>query len=72
MELGLLLEEPTEKSESSLYLGMINTSEPIWKMPAFLTPLIRREQEVADICARLSRPGVCMLRLLVLSEISLE
>ena len=35
-ELGLLLEEPTEKRKSSPYLEMIKKSEPIWKMPAFL------------------------------------
>ena len=63
-ELGLLLEAPTEKSESSPYLEILTQSDPIWKMPAFLTPLIGREQEVADICARLSRPGVRLLTLL--------
>ncbi|SRR5216683_724685 len=38
-------------------------SKPVWKMPAFLTPFVGRQQEVATICALLSRPEVRMLTL---------
>src|SRR6266571_101741 len=38
-------------------------SRPVWKMPALLTPFIGRQQEVAAICALLSRPEVRMLTL---------
>jgi len=38
-------------------------SKPVWKTPAFLTPFVGRQQEVAAICALLSRPEVRMLTL---------
>ena len=38
-------------------------SKPVWKMPALLTPFIGRQQEVAAICALLSRPEVHLLTL---------
>jgi predicted ATPase/DNA-binding CsgD family transcriptional regulator len=38
-------------------------SRPVWKTPAFLTPFVGRQQEVAAICALLSRPEVRMLTL---------
>jgi len=38
-------------------------SKPVWKSPAFLTPFVGRQQEVAAICALLSRPEVRMLTL---------
>jgi hypothetical protein len=38
-------------------------SKPVWKTPAFLTPFIGRQQEMAAICALLSRPEVRMLTL---------
>ena len=38
-------------------------SKPVWKMPAFLTPFVGRQQEVAAICALLSRPEAHLLTL---------
>jgi predicted ATPase len=38
--------------------------EPLWKVPAILTPLVGREQDVAAICTLLSRPEVRLLTLL--------
>src|SRR5437016_1595382 len=38
-------------------------SKPVWKTPTFLTPFVGRQQEVAAICALLSRPEVRMLTL---------
>jgi predicted ATPase/DNA-binding CsgD family transcriptional regulator len=38
-------------------------SKPVWKMPVFLTPFVGRQQEVAAICALLSRPEVHLLTL---------
>jgi predicted ATPase/DNA-binding CsgD family transcriptional regulator len=38
-------------------------SKLVWKTPAFLTPFVGRQQEVAAICALLSRPEVRMLTL---------
>ncbi len=40
------------------------TSKIPWKVPVFLTPLIGREQDVADICALLQRSEVRLLNLL--------
>ncbi len=41
-----------------------NTSEPLWKVPTFLTPLVGREQDTLDTCALLLRPEVRLLTLL--------
>src|SRR5437867_3329606 len=38
-------------------------SKPVWKMPAFLTPFVGRQQEVAAICALLSGPEAHLLTL---------
>ena len=44
--------------------GERTTPEPFWKIPASLTSLIGREEDVAAVCAMLSRPEVRLLTLL--------
>lgn len=44
--------------------GNLSRPEFLWKLPATFTPLIGREQEVADICALLQRSDVRLLTLL--------
>ena len=41
----------------------LSKPEPMWRMPAFLTPFIGREQEVASICAMLQQAEVHLLTL---------
>lgn len=38
--------------------------EPLWKVPTFLTSLVGREREIAEVCKRLMEPGVRLLTLL--------
>jgi len=56
------LSSPTPSTVSEAFRSSPK-SRPVWKMPALLTPFIGRQQEVAAICALLSRPEVRMLTL---------
>jgi predicted ATPase/DNA-binding CsgD family transcriptional regulator/tRNA A-37 threonylcarbamoyl transferase component Bud32 len=58
----------TALTGESIDLAPTKEAEPVhtrpwWKVPAFLTPFIGRQQEVAAICAILSRPEVHLLTL---------
>jgi predicted ATPase/serine/threonine protein kinase/DNA-binding CsgD family transcriptional regulator len=62
-------EEPSPPLQVATFPPGLTSSQgkqiqPIWKMPTFLTPLIGREQEVADVCTQLARPEVRLLTLL--------
>src|SRR5256714_1386544 len=56
------LSSPTPSTVSEAFRSSPK-SRPVWKMPTLLTPFIGRQQEVAAICALLSRPEVRMLTL---------
>ena len=52
---------PSTRSEA---LCSTPKAEPMWKVPTSFRPLLGREQDVAAICALLSRPEVCLMTLL--------
>ena len=55
---------PPGEREQQDTSGDRKASEPPWKVPAILTPLVGREQDVASICTLLARPEVRLLTLL--------
>ncbi len=63
MEQGGLLPSSSPLSSGSNTSSGTLQLEPMWKVPVAFTPLIGREQEVADICTLLSRPEVRLVTL---------
>jgi serine/threonine protein kinase len=55
---------PPGEREQQDTSGDRKASEPLWKVPATLTPLVGRAQDVAAICTLLSRPAMRLLTLL--------
>ncbi len=54
---------PSSKREQQDTSADRSAAEPLWKVPAMLTTLVGREQDVAAICTLLTRPDVRLLTL---------
>jgi predicted ATPase/DNA-binding CsgD family transcriptional regulator len=61
---AVYLTTPAVPTTSAATAGEKRASEPFWKVPTSLTPLVGREQDVASLCELLAHPEVRLLTLL--------